>query len=473
MLSSTFGSPTPMPNNTYCPTLECRINDFTSLAVCPTCESEIVSFDKKNSNCSYGVRKGFRYKVNNNTYPAGLKPYFDENDSNPDNSSNNDTILTRGPLSTYSDFRKVATQAKEGSVWRKICSMGFENHPPFHLLFGVAPVRWLPASKALELKASTNVTESVSQLPWMRQMGIDYTSTRIQKIIGARSAPWQSGNDERPGGSPPKTVPSACLLDTWVKPVDASVNIVKSTCITTSSNPETIADLDTFGEMNATLTKCRLNICARRYRNVTMGANGIKVAHTTDSPLSVSIANGTEVYAKDENNNKFRFDLDQLRNLRSLLYDVTDTQSFKFLLDKNNPKSSADWVRFFERIAEVYTQTIQSPYNPDARRVEAQAYGLEVFVRVRWAWFIMPLLIVLASNVLLGLTMYQSRKKPYLYKNSILSTLFHGLEGWETHELLPAKVCGSETYNDMLDTSKGMLASLKKNDDGYLKLKRD
>jgi hypothetical protein len=87
----------------------------------------------------------------------------------------------------------------------------------------------------------------------------------------------------------------------------------------------------------------------------------------------------------------------------------------------------------------------------------------------------MPLSLVVASNVLLYVTIYRSRGKPYLYKNSILATLFHGLDGWETHELVATRTRGSrrETHRDMTRTSRGMVALLREDENGYLRLKRE
>jgi hypothetical protein len=81
--------------------------------------------------------------------------------------------------------------------------------------------------------------------------------------------------------------------------------------------------------------------------------------------------------------------------------------------------------------------------------------------------------LVLASNVFWYLTIYCNRKSPYLYKNSVMAIMFHGLEGWEAYELVPAKKARRETYHDIMDTSTRMRASLRRNRDGVLELKKD
>jgi hypothetical protein len=67
---------------------------------------------------------------------------------------------------------------------------------------------------------------------------------------------------------------------------------------------------------------------------------------------------------------------------------------------------------------------------------------------------------------------YYSRKKTYLYKNFVMTILFYGLEGWWSHELVPAKKLGKETYHDILNTAGRMRASLRRNSDRGLKLKK-
>jgi hypothetical protein len=67
----------------------------------------------------------------------------------------------------------------------------------------------------------------------------------------------------------------------------------------------------------------------------------------------------------------------------------------------------------------------------------------------------------------------QSQKNPCLYKNSAMALLFHGLDGWKAHELLHARLPERETYDGHMAISEKMTASLRRNSDGLLILKRE
>jgi len=466
MLSATLGRPLPIPNNTYYPTLKCRFNDFTSLAICPVCENDTVNLDRKFKNCSYSVQNG-------------LFQTLDSRGRLTTNFLNASSAGIRGPLSTYPEFRSVATKADEGSIWTKTCSVAFAGYPSFDLLFKVEPRRWDPDSQSqlLHFKNTSRPTQRLSELPWMRNMSIEYTSMkqtspRTISFVGSTRASWTTGwgRPEQVLGNG-KTAVSACVfgLSSYAPRLEAT----KIICATTSSDPKTIEQLDTFGDMNANLSKCRLRLCAQRYRNISVGADGIVPSIVETSPLTaMSTSAAREIVAKDDFNNTYQLG-GLLTYLHPWLKDEIESPAFGYLLNKHNPNSTRDWENLLERIAEIFTQIIQSPYNSNATRIHGEAYGPEIFVRVRWVWFIMPLSMVVASGFLLGIMIYRSRKTPYLYKNSILATLFHGLDGWETHELVSAQAFGRDTFRDMRDRSKGMMASLKRNDEGILKLKRE
>ncbi|KAF2820581.1 hypothetical protein CC86DRAFT_428306 [Ophiobolus disseminans] len=484
LLSAAIGRPDPMPNNTFCPTLECRVNDFTSLAMCPICDSEVLDFGKNNKYCYYSITKGF----NTINWVAGynvsrLITSLEKTLSNISAA----TESVHGNFSTFSEFRAVASKSEEGSIWKKTCSLEFDNAPRLDVYVKMEPSRWLSYSKANDLRNSTmNPAQILSGLPWVRSTRIRYSSTGNEQALGRIDGRWSIGGDPEAGSFGLEGIPeslqqkvSGCFPDLWKTMAQDGANELKSTCITLSGDSQTLDQLDSFGDMNATLTRCRLSICARRYQNVTISPAGMRGARVTDLPWILAAPNVSslaisQIYsARDDTNNTYRFDQKHISKFGSLLYDTAETRNFQYLLNKNNPSSSADWMHFFQLVADVFTQTILSPYNPDAKHMIAEAYGPVIFVRVRWVWSIFPLALVLAASVLLCLTMYRSRSKAYLYKNSILATLFHGLGGWDTYELLPDKTSGRETYADMMDIAKGMMASLKKDGEGYLKLKRE
>ncbi|KAJ6032736.1 hypothetical protein N7540_003468 [Penicillium herquei] len=99
--------------------------------------------------------------------------------------------------------------------------------------------------------------------------------------------------------------------------------------------------------------------------------------------------------------------------------------------------SGGDGIDNFGRIVEVGLGTIVprvaesltkvALQNSMTSKITGTVYTTEVIIRVRWAWMILPTLLVVLANVFLACTIYASRKK-ILWKSSILALLFHGLD---------------------------------------------
>ena len=124
-------------------------------------------------------------------------------------------------------------------------------------------------------------------------------------------------------------------------------------------------------------------------------------------------------------------------------------------------------------MSDVMTQVLQSPSNPSATRLYGPAYGSEVFIGVRWTWFIMPLLLVMASSIFLAMTIYRSRKSPYLFKNSVMAVLFHGLHDPDKQDVLLRSVSKKQTYEGLTIEAGTMRVSFGKDEEGYLRLKKE
>jgi hypothetical protein len=475
ILSAALGKASRMPNNTYCPTSDCSLDDFTTLAVCSTCES--ASLDDYSDKCSYTLTGPFQYL---DDFEEG------ETERNTELNLTMLALLHKGRhvsfRNKYADFERMVDEVEEGSVWDKVCPLGLDRvrDPAGTLQFTITPQHWIPDSYPWRAEG-TNSTKQLAELPWLHRLNVTFSSYNDDLpvyVIGNTAASSTAvflKDQPKAGYTAPVPTLSACSMGWPRERNNATPNIFGSVCATAAIRPPTLSKPDYFGQTNATVTKCRLDLCARRYQNASMGPDGFQAMKSVDSPLTASLKNDTaSIYsARDKSNNNYQYDRESLETLRLLAQSVMDTPNFENLLTKNLPNSTTDWVQFFDHMAEVFTQVVQSPYNPRAKRLAMPAYGSEVFVRVRWVWFIMPLSLVVASNIILFLMIHRSGKKPFLYKNSILATLFHGLDGWEMHELVSATATGRETFNDMLDTSRGMVASLKKDEDGYLKLKRE
>ncbi|KAF2877263.1 hypothetical protein BDV95DRAFT_558806 [Massariosphaeria phaeospora] len=93
--------------------------------------------------------------------------------------------------------------------------------------------------------------------------------------------------------------------------------------------------------------------------------------------------------------------------------------------------------------------------------VEGIEYREETFIRVSWAWLVLPGMVVLMSIVLLVATMMLCRKRGEgLWKNSVIATMFAQMRGWERLK--------SGKLSEMGDQAKGMEGRLEKNEEGEL-----
>jgi hypothetical protein len=455
-----------LQNHTYCPTLKCRVEDFASAAVCTSCESEDISLTRDSQNCSYDVQKKL-----DQSEPAS---YLSEEPTSASLLSNQSIS---GLTGNYSQFRTFVADAEEGSVLVRNCSFESAGGEPLTLRFRVIPELYSTIEEEGEVHIlpidETKVhTLRKRQTDWKHTMDLHYEYHGGETtVMGVPRNVWTSPRTTKNGTTAydnlvlPDRISACAFESSWAR--DEFSNIALSNCFTTSSSLEHLGQLDHFGQVNGTMTKCQLRFCERRYQNISVGPNGMHAEHIQETGTVSRLI----MPDLDESGVPREFDTLLGGPFTSFLYNTIRTEHFQYLLSSSLPSSQTDWIDFFERISDVFTQTLQSPFNPNATRIYGDAYGPEIFVRVRWPWFIMPLSLVLASNILLCLTIYHSRKSRYLYKNSIMAILFHGLEGWEAHELLPVQQ-GRETHRDIMDTSERMVASLRRGKDGILKLKR-
>ena len=75
------------------------------------------------------------------------------------------------------------------------------------------------------------------------------------------------------------------------------------------------------------------------------------------------------------------------------------------------------------------------------------------------------------SALFLSLTALGSRRRSYLFKNSTLAVLVHGLEGWDAADCPELLTVAKERNSDLKRALGQAKASFAKNDDGLLKLK--
>ncbi|KAJ8107390.1 hypothetical protein OPT61_g8900 [Boeremia exigua] len=468
ILDSISKQPASLPNTTYCPTLECGVEDFTTLAICSFCESEKVDFGKDSDQCSYDIQEGYSLdRIKDGAYG---EPQFLTNQS------------IRGPMSSHSEFSAAVSDAEENSVLLRSCATEIGSDAHINLTFQVTPKHYSPdGSSIVYMGKNSNTTEELSKLPFLQQMSLSWGTPPENQTIGAEKVSWVTGTKSKPiyalGDSQylTKGMLSACVLDQEPRTsnsVDATpgvhpLNIARSTCFTSSSNITAMQELSHFGELSGTVTKCKPSFCARRYHNVTINPTGMRAGRTTDYPFVRHTISSSPraVEAQDEFNSTFYFDPGS-SPLRDLFSRTLGSEIFTYLLRTQLPESQDGWEGLFGRISEVLTQGMQSRYNPNATKLRGAAYGSEVFIRVRWVWFVVPVLLVLAANGFLVATILRSRGSPFLFKNSVMAVLFHGLGDADTEK-------SGWVSGDVVGGSGTMRASFGRDENGHLRLRKE
>ncbi|KAH7113907.1 hypothetical protein B0J11DRAFT_585100 [Dendryphion nanum] len=433
-----------MPNNTGCQTMECRFRDYTSLAVCATCENQDVDLHKDSESCWWGVEdptKAASYLQNNF--------HFFQN---------------------HSEFRSFALNASRELRWRRNCTIDYPGYPSFKLTFErfyseQNRVQFTLTHGAGNLLGPSYFVMGESMLSWYH--GSNFTLLSGNFASESTSHGVLSSCDAT-GRGDGKDVPFAAFAH--------------SSCFRTMSNPRDMESINHFGEISGILTRCRSSLCVQRYENVTLTPVGHNVKKITDIPLKAKhggnmtqdLRLNTQYWATaDKADYEIQFDDDNLKALFAQSAEALRSSSVYNRLKRFQSTENGTWVEFHKRIATVLTQVVQNPTNPSAVRIPGEAYGPEVFIRVNWPWFIMPSFAVLASTVFLLLTMYQSSQKPYLFKNSIMAVLYHGLDQSQDISAMGMYLKRKETYHDIIDCSRNVMVTLKKNEEGCLKLKRE
>ncbi|KAF3039846.1 hypothetical protein E8E11_002822 [Didymella keratinophila] len=118
---------------------------------------------------------------------------------------------------------------------------------------------------------------------------------------------------------------------------------------------------------------------------------------------------------------------------------------------------------------------LQSPSNPQIQNITGVAYGAEIHVQVRWIWLILPLATFLASVVLLVLSMLDSSRREYLFRNKILAAIAIELHGWDRDEYAADGDWKRGSIRTLEQRSETMVArmQLPQDGDGGLKFKKE
>ncbi|KAF2014124.1 hypothetical protein BU24DRAFT_462940 [Aaosphaeria arxii CBS 175.79] len=472
ILGSVAGQPSQMPNTTFCPTLECRIPDFVTLGICATCESEDIVLDKNFPNCKY-------------TYQDSRQVPFNQTNGKVVNVTETNST----DFSTYLDFKsyidehggEIGPSDLGGArTWERTCSFEYPDFPSFNITFTRSDQPSDEVEDSLNLQFGQGFTVTPSQI----KFGDD--------IIGwTRDGPFTNvAGGFFQGDSSAEGRVSACAK-TSGSTRDFHFNSISGySCFTSTSDIRRMGELPKFGETTGTITRCRPSLCAKRYQNTTVTPTGASADLTTEHALTLlrgtnntrngGLRNGSWIATADgidTSNTTFHITDETLDSLAVHLDRVTSSQDFYFFLRGFSSRTAGNWTALFTRAAAVLSGAVVNPSNPSVSTVRGDAFGAEIFVRVRWEWLALPLATFVASAVFLALTVVKSGRRgtPYLFKNSVLAHLWCGLDGWEEREYLEGLTAEREkrvTYHDVQVRARGMRAQFARDANGHMKFRK-
>lgn len=413
---SQLGNRVSLLPDSFCPTSECQIPDFTSLATCASCESEDIQFGG-NPDCTFRIE------------------YFERNGESP----------APGNLS-FREYQELSREHISDSTLSLVevnCTKERSGFPQFGTLI-----------KAFFYgNDSTNMTLS--------DISIIIDSWRPSEKIFETTISFET---------PPTPRYHSCAVQSYnMTELDT---IDRFSCLTMPPLFHRVEDLETFDGVKGRMTWCRLHFCAQHYKETTI-KNGIMNSSVGGSTLLTvtESSTGDNVAVIGNDPTKFYIGNNSRQSLSSLLSNLTgsdpltDSLIFPFM-DRSDSAEP-----FFQAVAGVFTALIRSSQNGHVKNVTGKAFGSETYVRVRWQWFILPLSVVVMSTLFLVLTISQSWSRDHRFKSSVLATLFHGLEGWDGDDLKIDKGLGArkERVYALEKKARTMKVALKENNDGIFK----
>jgi hypothetical protein len=263
---------------------------------------------------------------------------------------------------------------------------------------------------------------------------------------------------------------------------EKSTKIVGQTCFKSTTDLALYNITDHIGQINGTVSNCRLDFCAKKYENILIVRGEMPSQSTTDILLELQNRSAPEnstddVWQVKESQDFGLIDFKVGAMSRGLLTiaveDMFDDWMIRrclYYVDISRTASFGNWTQRFYHLADILSVIIQATTNPNATNVTGQAYEDEIYVHIHWGWIIMPISIVVISGLFLTLTIVESGKKSYLFKTSIIAVLFHGLDGWNVSNLPTPTKMNKETSEGLAKESEGIVVMLKENNENNLKL---
>jgi hypothetical protein len=462
-------SPESLPHlNAYCPTLGCDYPTFESLAVCSTCETEEV--DISDFLCTISTAWSNCTDVDEMYTCPQPKPQEGFYSWESAHENVREIIHNAGKLwlNAICEYKTKDTDAPLGLQLRVNKQMEPEEGEVYNGRLQHAVSVLLP---------HTTGRDQMDAVTVMQRAITDENSSTTTNVMP----------DSGRGGAIPEA--NYLLFCNSIPPFQAWRQILDSRCFTSTTDLGKWADnseesIKRLGQITGTITRCNLEFCARKYERVSFG-DGQLWGHES-KPLQLfrseesydeesSEANNTRKHCLEgEDSCPYSWNESSLRELaRSITAGLGSYQSIIALhMPVSGPPGPDKFSRIFSGIAQGTSKVFQSPLNPAATNITGVAEGHEIFVKVRWVWFSLPLVVALVGIVFLLATVIQSSGEAQLFKNSILAAFLFGLDGWAVDERRVGGMNGRQTEQDVLRVSRGMIGVISSDDQGDLKLKR-
>ena len=446
-------------SNNVCEESLCTYPDHVSLSAQSKCETQEITTTSE-SGCAYYV---WRSSEQLNTTLKTL--WIDDDEHHTER---------------YTDFERFKVAVGEGSGWFKYgmnCTIERQDFPSLYIdyeyipqiqqqnLSGHGEEHYLPFAESNSVAART--TAFGSSTDFLQQKSNSYFGTGTLEPSNITGSPFSFCTSRRYGSVNDKFR----TLDDYT--------LGTYTCLDTADVLPGIANLDTFGRFNATITHCSISLASADFTNRPDYA-GLRPGGATPAEKSLLRPLTATKRGTPENNSEDVAESTGLNHTFAIrpypliyLAGMIDSTLYSdnaqdFLLQHR--AASGTWASVVAHIASVAGEYMRSADNPDARNVTGMAWTPRPYIQVRWEWLTLPFLLVALSVAFFSLTAAQSRTKPYLYKTSVLAATMHGLEGWSVEEMRGNGERG--TGKNLAERAKTMQVRLVSEEDGALRFVR-
>jgi hypothetical protein len=282
-----------------------------------------------------------------------------------------------------------------------------------------------------------------------------------------------------------------CIYNTSLSD-NLSPRFATATCFSSTTDLSLYSNMQYFGQINGTVTNCDLQFCEYHYDNVSIingqkSYNGLKQNTLKAKPgpgYDPETLNQDLDWTSDSNGgSNYPINYNSRNGLARVLNQTANSEDITVRADVNDPGLLGDGsslnniTLLFERFANTMTSVIQSTANPNGHDNIMKVYDYEVFVHVQWQFMILPFIIVFLAYLFLALTIFESRKKRYLLKTSILAAMFHGLDprDWKNVDEHGAVVgtTGISTDGELVKRAEKIEVVFYQYDDGMRRLRKE